>query len=823
MKLIGRLLRDFAGIGITLVAISMFILALFLWRLNSDLPNYEHLANYAPPVMSRAHAGDGSLIAEFAQERRIFVPIDAVPEPLINAFLAAEDKNFYAHTGLDFIGILRAMVQNVINVASGRRLEGASTITQQVAKNFLLTSDVTLQRKLKEAVLAMRLEKAFDKRQLLELYLNEIYLGMGRYGVAAAALYYFDKPLNQLSVAEVAYLAALPKAPNNYHPFRRKAQAIARRNWVIERMYENGFISAEQVAEAQSSDLVVAARVSGLRRYAAEYFVEDVRRQVYGIYGQKQLYGGGLSIRTTLNTEFQNTAVKALRAGLVAYDRRRGYRGAVTQFEELEAWWEQIVAIDIATDLAPWRLAVVLEVDGTQASIGLRPRMTRARTFEDAIELGQMKLSDVAWARAAPGPTNSYKVKGPRIRKVTDVLAVGDVVWVSPKQNQGSYQLEQLPEVNGGLVALDPHTGRVQAMVGGYSFSASEFNRAVQAKRQPGSAFKPFVYAAALDSGFTPASLVLDAPFVMEQGNDLGLWKPENYARQFYGLSTLRLGMEKSRNLMTVRMAQEIGMTKVRDYAKRFDINTSMPRVLAMALGAGETSLIRITSAYAMLVNGGKRVEPVFIDRIQDRYGATLYRHDERACVGCAAPDWLGQTPPDLADDREQVVSPQTAYQVVSMLEGVVQRGTGRSINRIGKPLAGKTGTTNDSRDAWFVGFSADLAVGVYVGFDDNRPLGKGESGGRVAAPIFKEFMAESLKNMATPPFRIPSGVSLVRINAKTGKLATPEDETVILEAFKRGTEPAADRQQAIVQGGAGPQRMGVQDATVGAGTGGLY
>ncbi|MDC0131902.1 penicillin-binding transpeptidase domain-containing protein, partial [Alphaproteobacteria bacterium] len=623
--------------------------------------------------------------------------------------------------------------------------------------------------------------------------------------------------------AEVAYLAALPKAPNNYHPFRRKERAIARRNWVIERMHENGFISAEQVAQAQSSDLIVAARVSGLSRYAAEYFVEDVRRQVYAIYGQKKLYGGGLSIRTTLNTEFQNTAVKALRAGLVAYDRRRGYRGAVTQFEKLEAWWEQIVAIDIPTDLAPWRLAVVLDVDGAQAYIGLRPRMTRARTFEDAIELGQVSLSDVSWARAAPGPTNSYKIKGPRIRKVTDVLAVGDVVWVSPKPSQGRYQLEQLPEVNGGLVALDPHTGRVQAMVGGYSFSASEFNRAVQAKRQPGSAFKPFVYAAALDSGFTPASLVLDAPFVMEQGNDQGLWKPENYARQFYGLSTLRLGMEKSRNLMTVRMAQEIGMTQIRDYAKRFDINTSMPRVLAMALGAGETSLIRITSAYAMLVNGGKRIKPVFIDRIQDRYGATLYRHDERACVGCTAPAWLGQTPPDLPDDREQVVSPQTAYQVVSMLEGVVQRGTGRSINQIGKPLAGKTGTTNDSRDAWFVGFSADLAVGVYVGYDDNRPLGKGESGGRVAAPIFKEFMAESLKNMATPPFRIPSGVSLVRINAKTGKLASPEDETVILEAFKRGTEPAADRQQAIVQGGTATQRMGVQDATVGAGTGGLY
>ena len=819
MKYLGKI----AGVLVTVGAIGLFVLVLFLYRMTSTLPDYHHLTNYTPPVMSRAHAGDGGLIAEYAQQRRLFVPIDVVPEHLINAFLAAEDKNFYDHFGLDLAGIVRASGQNVINVLTGRRLEGASTITQQVAKNFLLSSDVTLERKLKEAVLALRLERTLSKRQLLELYLNEIYLGMGSYGVAAASLKYFGKPLSDLTVAEAAYLAALPKAPNNYHPFRRRDRAITRRNWVIERMMENDYITRDEAVYAAGSDLQVVEQVSGIQRYAAEHFVEEVRRQVYDIYGGRQLYRGGLSIRTTLNSDYQKMALRSLRSGLVTYDRRRGYRGPVAQLDTLEEWWARITEIDIPTDLAPWRLAVVLSVDGQSASIGLRPRVTRALTFEDKIEIGEVPLSGVTWARAAPSPQNTYKRIGPRIKAVTDVVQVGDIVWVSAKGDNAQYELQQVPEVNGALVALDPHTGRVLAMVGGYSFSASEFNRATQASRQPGSAFKPFVYAAALDSGFTPASLVLDAPFVMEQGNDRGLWKPENYARRFYGLSTLRLGMEKSRNLMTVRLAQEIGMSKVRDYARRFNIHRSMPRVLAMSLGAGETTLIRLTSAYAMLVNGGKRIEPIFIDRIQDRYGKTLFRQDQRPCVGCVADTWSGQTPPDLPDQRERVISEQTSYQMVSMLEGVVKRGTGRSIRTLGRPLAGKTGTTNDSRDAWFVGFTADLAVGVYVGYDDNRPLGAGESGGRVAAPIFKSFMADAVKTMQTPPFRIPSGVSLVRINAKTGKLAAPDDETVILEAFKVGTEPSRDTKQAVIGGATGATPSRGQDEGVGLGTGGLY
>ena len=822
-----KLLSNLAGVGVTLGAVGLFVFVLVLWRLNSGLPNYEHLANYTPPVMSRAHAGDGQLIAEYAQERRIFVPIDTAPGHLIDAFLAAEDKNFYEHSGIDFAGILRAVFANIINVATGRRLEGASTITQQVAKNFLLSSDVTLERKLKEAVLALRLERTFSKRQLLELYLNEIYLGLGSYGVAAAALNYFDKPLSDLTIAEAAYLAALPKAPNNYHPFRKRARAIARRNWVIGRMLENGYITDTQAQFAAAQDLVVADRPASLRRFSAEYFVEDVRREVYSLYGEKQLYGGGLSIRTTLDTDLQQLAQRALRDGLEVYDRRRGYRGPVAQLETLEEWWTQLTGFDIPTDLAPWRLAVVLSVDdeARQASIGLRPRMTRARRFEERIDLGALYLPGVSWARAAPSPENGYKIKGPKIRKVSQVLSAGDVVWVSPADDRGGYTLKQVPQVNGAMVALNPHTGRVRAMVGGYSFSASEFNRVTQASRQPGSAFKPFVYAAALDSGFTPASLVLDAPFVMDQGKDQGLWKPENYARRFYGLSTLRLGMEKSRNLMTIRMAQEIGMKKVTDYAARFNINSTMPKVLAMSLGAGETTLMRLTAAYAMLVNGGKRVEPRIIDRVQDRYGKTLFKHDRRACIGCTEEIYSNQTAPDLPDEREQVLSPQTAYQVVSMLEGVVKRGTGRRISAIGKPLAGKTGTTNDSRDAWFVGFSADMVVGVYVGYDDNRSLGQGESGGVVAGPIFKDFMQQALESEPSPPFRVPPAVSLVRINAKTGKLARPNDETVILEAFKVGTEPTPGGEQAVVGGGRSgiAKQRTVDTQAVGSGTGGLY
>lgn len=815
MRMIGFL----AGLGLTLAALAGFVVGVYLWRLNKQLPDHDHLADYAPPVMSRVHAGDGDLIAEFAQEHRLFVPIRVIPKHLIHAFLSAEDKNFYDHNGVDITGVARAVVKNISNIFEGRRLEGASTITQQVAKNFLLTSDVTIERKLKEAVLALRLERTFSKEELLELYFNEIYLGMGTYGVASAALNYFDKPLDELTIEEVAYLAALPKAPNNYHPFRRKERAIARRNWVIGRMVENDYITDAQAQTAKAVDLNVVPRRSNVSGIDAAYFVEEIRRSVFTQYGEDDLYGGGLSIRSTLNTRYQQIANKALRDGLVAYDHRHGWRGPVAQAQTVEGDWAiPLRNTPIPADLAPWRLAIVLSVDAENAGIGLRPRRKSSGKFEDLRDVGKIPLEQAKWARKA-----FKKGVGPRIKELTEVLSVGDIVWVEEIKGSGSYKLHQMPAVNGGIVAIDPHTGRVLAMAGGFSFQASEFNRVSQARRQPGSAFKPFVYAAALDAGYTPTSLVLDAPFVMEQGRDMGLWKPENYGRKFYGLSTLRLGIEKSRNLMTVRLAQQIGMKPIVTYAKNFGITNHMPPVLSMALGAGETSLLDLTSAYAMLVNGGKYIEPVLVDRIQNRYGETIYRTDSRNCDSCNTL-WTGQDAPLLVDNRRNVVTPQTAYQIVSMLEGVVMRGTGRSVRSVGKPLAGKTGTTNDSRDAWFVGFSPDLAVGVYIGYDNPKPLGEGETGGRVAAPIFKNFMIDALKGHTATPFRIPPSVNLVRVNAKTGQLAEPGDKSVILEAFKLGTEPAPGRAQAVIgRAQAAPLTEEADAPSLGAGTGGLY
>jgi len=832
------MMRVFATLFAGLVVLSLGgALAGFymLWRLSNDLPSYDHLADYAPPVMTRVHAGDGSLIAEYARERRIFVPIETVPDYVVEAFLAAEDKNFYTHTGVDARGVLRAVIDNIWNVLNDRRLVGASTITQQVAKNFLLSSDVTIERKVKEALLALKLERAFTKDEILELYLNQIYLGFGSHGVAAAALNYFDKSLTELSLAEAAYLAALPKAPNNYHPFRRRDRAIARRNWVIGRMLDNEFITSYQASVARSEDLVVTPRAFGAQIVEANYFVEQVRRDLYERYGEEQLYESGLSVRTTLDTHLQRAARTALRNGLRAYDQRHGWRGAVATLEANTTWTNALSEMDIPGDLAPWTLGVVIGLSETEVKIGLRPTRDVSGAFLDEVITSTIPLSEMTWARRFIDDTHL----GPEIERPQDVLAIGDVVYVEPVSEAAAgeggaseyYALRQIPDVNGGIVVLDPHTGRILALQGGFSYNLSEYNRAVQAARQPGSAFKPFVYAAALDRGFTPSSLVLDAPFVMDQGPGLALWKPENYGHRFYGPSTLRLGIEKSRNVMTVRLAQNIGMGVVRDYARRFGIRDNLPTVLSMALGAGETTLLRLTTAYAMLVNGGHKISPTLIDRIQDRHGATIYRHDTRACDACVATLWENQSAPILPDDRARVLSPQTAYQVVSMLEGVVERGTGRSVRAVGVPLAGKTGTTNDERDAWFVGFSPDLAVGVFVGFDAPRAMGRGETGGKVAAPIFRDFMTVALGGTPAVPFRIPPGINLVRVNAKTGLLATPGETSVILEAFKDGTEPASREMEPQgfpeLTGAIGPDGELITTTTsapsIGTGTGGLY
>lgn len=801
-----------------------------LWYYGRDLPDYQQLANYQPPVTTRVHAGDGRLIAEFARERRLFVPIAAMPNHVIQAFLSAEDKNFFTHPGIDPVGIARAVVQNILNVAQNRRPVGASTITQQVAKNFLLGNEVSLSRKAKEAILAFRIERAFSKDKILELYLNEIYLGAGAYGVAAAALTYFDKSLYDLTIPEAAYLAGLPKAPSSYHPVRQNDRARARRDYVIDRMLEDGAISAAEARQARETPLVALTRPE--TEFArADWFAEEVRRLLNQRYGDKGLYEGGLSVRATMDPGLQAAGEKALRDGLAAYDRRAGgWRGPLATLPPGTDWKLRLTGLlaqpanqphapALAAIQPPWRVAMVVKAEAGQAEIGFADGST-----------GRISHADLRWARrkleASNGNTGPVQL-GPVPRGADEVLSAGDVIAVEAiAERKDQYALRQIPEVGGGLVAMDPHTGRVLALVGGFDFKVSQFNRATQAMRQPGSSFKPFVYAAALANGFTPASLVLDAPFVLDQGPGLPLWKPGNYTREFYGPSTLRVGIEKSRNLMTVRLAQAIGMEKVVDYAKRFGIVDDMPTVLAMSLGAGETTLMRLTTAYAELVNGGRRIVPTLIDKVQDRQGRTIFRHDGRPCEACRLPAFDGGAEPSLPDTRPSVLDPVTAYQMVSMLEGVVQRGTGIRLRDLGKPVAGKTGTSNDSFDTWFMGFSPDLAVGVFVGYDTPRDMGKRETGASVAVPIWRDFMAEALKNQPNVQFRVPPGVRLVRVQADTGLPAQPGDRRVILEAFRPGTEPSGERnvldgslyEREAISGAGGS----AGDAPT-AGTGGLY
>jgi penicillin-binding protein 1A len=787
-----------------------------LHHFGRDLPEFAQLADYEPPIVSRVHARDGRLLAEFATENRVFVPVEAIPGRVTKAFIAAEDQNFYRHNGVDLKAVVRAALTNVKLYIQGRRPVGASTITQQVAKNFLLSNELSYERKVKEAILALRIEQALEKDRILELYLNEIYLGARSYGVAAAALNYFDKSLDELSIAEAAYLAALPKAPNNYHPIRRREAAITRRAWVINRMLKVGFITREEATAALAEPL--EARPKGEVKLArAEYFAEEVRRELAELYGERALYEGGLSARTTLDPHLQDIADRSLHAGLIGYDRRHGWRGPLGRMEisgETE-WLEPLWAFERPPGVEGWLLAVVLEVSDKEAAIGIE---------DEAV--GRIPFAEVRWAR----PWLEDQKVGAAPKRVGDVLQVGDVILVervlqdadAEDYPEGTYGLRQIPDVDGAIVALDPHTGRVFAMSGGFAYARSEFNRAIQALRQPGSAFKPFVYLAGLDSGFTPATLILDAPFVIDQGAGQGKWKPANYTKKFYGPTPMRIGVEKSRNLMTVRLAQAIGMEKVSAYARRFGIVDHMPAVLAMALGAGETTLMKLTTAYAMLVNGGKRITPTMIDRVQDRDGRTVFRHDRRECPACLAVAWTGQEVPQLPDDREQVADPTSAYQVVGMLEGVVRRGTGRRIAELGRPLGGKTGTTNNNTDTWFVGFSPDLAVGVFVGFDEPKSLGPKDTGSNVAAPIFKSFMREALEGQPLVPFRIPAGIRLVRINADTGLPARPGDKKVYLEAFRPGTVP--DSEQTLIDGGYNPLASGGGGGTVRSkGTSGLY
>ncbi len=803
MRLIARFLGFLFATGALVFVIGAAAAGVLVWKYQQDLPDYTQLKNYEPPVMTRVHAGDGSLLAEYARERRLYLPSAAIPPLVKHAFLSAEDKNFYNHNGVDIEGVGRALM---IMLEGNKRVQGASTITQQVAKNFLLTNERSFDRKIKEALLAFRIESAYPKEKILELYMNQIFLGLGNYGVAAAALNYFNKSVNELTVSEVAYLAALPKGPNNYQPFLHHEAALGRRNWVIDRMVENGYVSHDDGEKAKLEPLGVNPRVLSPDSFAAGYFAEEVRRELSDRYGEKKLYEGGLSVRTTLDPKMQVMARKALVDGLVRYDESRGWRGAIRHVDLGSDWGLTLADVPILGDVQPWRLAIVLDVNDAGARIGLQPPRDKAGEVSAERAIAQLPLDGIRW-------TN---------KKIKVLLSPGDIVYVEAAEGKpGQFRLRQVPEISGAIVAMDPYTGRVFSMVGGFSFAQSEFNRATQALRQPGSSFKPFVYATALDNGYTPSSVVMDAPIEIDMGPGQGMWRPQNDDDEGSGPHTLRYGVEHSRNLMTVRLAKDIGMPLIVEYAKRFGIYDDMLPVLSMSLGAGETTVLRMVTAYSMLANGGKRIKPTLIDRIQDRWGHTIYTHDERTCEGCDADKWTDQPEPKLVDKREQVLDPLTAYQITSILEGVITRGTGVAVKVLGRHLAGKTGTTNDAKDVWFVGYSADLAVGLYLGYDQPKSLGEKAYAAQYAAPVFRDFMAMALKDKPDVPFRVPAGIKLISVDLHSGMRGSGKDS--ILEAFKPGTAPP-DSYSVI--GDASPKDMSVSpdtDRSVGSGTGGLY
>ena len=740
--------------------IAIFVLGLLfifstLWYFSSDLPDYKILSSYKPPVSSRVHSGEGQLIAEYALQKRLFIPYDSIPKKVIYSFLSAEDKNFFTHPGIDAKSITRAIIKNLKNIYSEKRLEGASTITQQVAKNFLLSNEVSLKRKIKEAILAFRIERAYSKERIMELYLNQIYLGEGTYGIAAASLEYFDKAVNDLNYVESALLAALPRAPSKYNPYKSPERAKKRRNIVLKNLYENSYINKTQYDNLKEKEIRTKKRKIKLIE-EANFYSEEVRRIVSDTYGYDSLYKGGLSIRTPLNSNYQIEALKALRKGLEAYDKRHGWRGPITNLAKEE--WKKNIHQFIPEKSLDWKLAKVVEVDKLITKIEIENE-----------EIGFIDFKNIAWTRK---------------KSFEDLLIPNDIIYVK-KIKKNKWNLKQLPKVNGAIIVMDPHTGRVLAMVGGFSYKLSEFNRVTQAKRQPGSAFKPFVYAAALENGFTPSTLILDAPFVIDQGEGLKTWKPENYGKKFYGPSTLRTGIEKSRNLMTVRVAQGVGFEKISRITNRLGIYNDVPELLSVSLGSAETTLVQLTNAYCTFVNGGKKVTPIFIDRIQDRRGKTIFNADKRKCMGCEEISYLNEEIPTIQDDREQIISPATAYQITSMLEGVVKRGTGRNLRDLKLTLAGKTGTTNKNMDAWFLGFTSKIVIGVYVGFDEPESLGRYETGAKAALPIFKNFIKNVVKKKEALPFKIPKDINLVMVDAETGLRPNINTKKIIYESFK--------------------------------------
>ncbi len=745
----------FIAIASFFLLISITILGV-LWTFSNNIPDYKFLKNYKPAVSSKMYSGNGEVVADFSKEKRIFVPYEAIPKNVINSFLSAEDKNFFSHPGIDAKGVLRAIIKNTQNMMSSKRLEGASTITQQVAKNFLLTNEVSLNRKIKEAILAFRIERALSKERILELYLNQIYLGSGAYGVAAASLEYFDKSIKELNYNEAALLAALPKAPSKYNPYRNIELAKYRRDLVLKNLYDNNFLDQEKYIDLKNKSIYLKKNKK-IFSENAQYYIEDVRKSIIDQLSYEKVYNQGYNINTPINLKLQKFATTSLRNGLISYDRRKGWRGPITNIEYTPDWFEKINKKNFLEKSIEWKLAIVKKINQFSAHIEIENK-------DDGI----IEYKDISWTK----------------KEFPELLKQGDVIYVKQVKDD-FYSLQQLPKVNGGIVVMDPFTGRVFALSGGFSFNNSEFNRSSQALRQPGSAFKPFVYALALENRYTPSSLILDAPLVLDQGEDLKKWKPENYGKKFYGPSTLRTGLEKSRNLMTVRISRNLGIDKVTSFSKRMKIYENPEELLSISLGSTETTLLKLTSAYCTFVNGGKLIEPIIIDRIQDGEGNTIINNENRKCTNCDKISFTGKEFPIIKDNYPQVLSAETAYQITSFLQGVVERGTGKKLKKLGLNIAGKTGTTNENTDAWFIGFTSDLVIGVYVGMDNPKPLGKFETGSKAALPIFEEFVKKAVKKSNSRPFKVPQNITLMVIDPDTGEKAKFSSKNTIIESYK--------------------------------------
>ncbi len=737
-------------IGITILSI--------LWAFSNNLPDYKFLKGYKPAVSSKVYSGEGVLVNDFSTEKRIFVPYNAIPKKIINSFLSAEDKNFFSHPGVDAKGVMRAIINNISNIISSKRLEGASTITQQVAKNFLLTNEVSINRKLKEAILAFRIERALSKERILELYLNQIYLGQGAYGVASASLEYFDKSINELNYVEASLLAALPKAPSRYNPYKDIDLAKFRRNLVLQNLLDNNYINKKEYEKFINSKILLKKRKK-ISFENTRYYVEDIRKNVVNKFGFEKVYKQGLNIKTPINLNLQKIATQSLRNGLTSYDKRKGWRGPILNKKSFNNWQDNLDKYRLEKSIK-WDLAIIKKIEKFSVEIET-----------DGNQKGIIKYENISWTK----------------KELKEIFNIGDIIYVE-KISKNNFALRQLPLINGGIVVMDPFTGRVVALSGGFSFKKSEFNRATQAARQPGSAFKPFIYALALENGYTPSTLILDAPLVLEQGSDLKMWKPENYGKKFYGPSTLRMGLEKSRNLMTVRIAQDLGLKKIVNFSEKLGIYDNPSELLSISLGSAETTLLKLTSAYCSFVNGGKLIKPIMIDRIQDSEGNTIFNNETKKCLNCENISFLSKKYPKIEDNFPQIFSPQTAYQMTSILEGAIQRGTGKKLKDLKLDLAGKTGTTNSNTDTWFIGFTSKLAIGVYVGSDNPKSLGRYETGAKTALPIFKDFVKKGIKKEEARPFKVADNILMMVVDPITGKKAEFQSKTTIIEVYKKDT-----------------------------------